>query len=550
MKLAKVLSIKGALLDKYQLGSYLEKIASDHVLQENSDEATYPIPRLKENFKFITETYEILNEHLKKGINIHPAGEWLLDNYYIIEESVKTIEKELTLKKYKSLIGIGSQPYKGFARIFVLATEIISYTEARIDSHSLEDFLKAYQTKKTLNMEEIWSIGIFLQIAIIENIRNICEKIYSSQIQKYKVEDIIERLVEYKTPHNQKFNIKLNYKTKIIESSQMKYPFIEYMSYRLKRYGKKAYSYLEILEEQVSKTGTTVSDIIRKEHFDIAVKKVAIGNCIKSIKEIGRINFLEIFENINGVEELLKQDPAKVYEKMDYKTKAYYRNKIKEIAKRTKISELYITKKALELAKSYENTVENSSEKQSHIGYYLISNGIKDLYKTLQTNKKPHKNKSSVKLYIFSIVLLSTVIAIVLSYYIAKQQNIILGVILFILAYIPVTQIATYIIQYILNKSVKPRLIPKMDYINGVPKEDATMVIIPSIVKSPQKVKDLISKLEVFYLANKSENIYFTLLGDATVSSKEKEEIDEEIINAGRTQVKKLNEKYPNERNG
>ena len=54
-------------------------------------------------------------------------------------------------------------------------------------------------------MEEIWSIGIFLQIAIIENIRNVCEKIYSSQIQKYRVEDIIERLVEYKTSHDQKY---------------------------------------------------------------------------------------------------------------------------------------------------------------------------------------------------------------------------------------------------------------------------------------------------------------------------------------------------------
>lgn len=286
MKLAKVLNIKGALLDKYQLENYLEKIASDHILQDYSAEETYPIPRLEENFKFITTTYEILNEHLKRGINIHPAGEWLLDNYYIIEETVKTIQKELTLKKYKSLIGIGAGVYKGYARIFVLATEIISYTEARIESHSIEDYLKAYQNKKTLNMEEIWNIGMFLQIAIIENIRHVCEKIYSSQIQKYKVEDIIERLVEYKTPHNQKFNEKVNYKTKIIESRQIKYPFIEYMSYRLKRYGKRAYSYMEILEEQVMKMGTTVSDVIKKEHFDIAVKKVTIGNCIKGIKEI------------------------------------------------------------------------------------------------------------------------------------------------------------------------------------------------------------------------------------------------------------------------
>lgn len=79
---------------------------------------------------------------------------------------------------------------------------------------------------------------------------------------------------------------KPNYKIKILESREMKYPFIEYMSYRLKKYGKKSASYLKILEEQVMKMGTTVEEIIRKEHFDIAVKKVAIGNCIKSIKEI------------------------------------------------------------------------------------------------------------------------------------------------------------------------------------------------------------------------------------------------------------------------
>ena len=183
MKLAKILNIKGALLDKEQLESYLEKIASDHVLQERSNPDTFPIPRLQENFKFITKTYEILNDHLKIGINIHPAGEWLLDNYYIIEETVKTIQKELTMKKYKNLIGISNGAYAGFARIYVLATEIVAYTEARINAHTLEELLNAYQNKKTLNMEEIWNISTFLQIAIIEMIRGICEKIYSVQIQ-------------------------------------------------------------------------------------------------------------------------------------------------------------------------------------------------------------------------------------------------------------------------------------------------------------------------------------------------------------------------------
>ena len=217
MKLVKILNIKGALLDEQQLENYLEKIASDHILENKSEKATYPIPRLQDNFKVITKTYELLSTHLKMGINIHPAGEWLLDNYYIIEETVKTIQKELSLSKYKNFVALATGPYKGFARIYVLASEIVAYTEAKINTHNLEQLLSAYQRKKTLNMEEIWNISTFLQIAIIETIRNVCEKIYSVQLQKYKVENILERLVELKPKEQIRFKVKANEKRKVTE---------------------------------------------------------------------------------------------------------------------------------------------------------------------------------------------------------------------------------------------------------------------------------------------------------------------------------------------
>ena len=76
----KNLNLKGANLDKYGLEQYLEKLASDHVLQKDSEKQTYPIPKVKENFAKISEVYHLLDEHIKLGIPIHPAGEWLLDN--------------------------------------------------------------------------------------------------------------------------------------------------------------------------------------------------------------------------------------------------------------------------------------------------------------------------------------------------------------------------------------------------------------------------------------------------------------------------------------
>ena len=201
----KQLKLEGALLNKQELYEHLEKIASTHNTKIKSDKNTYPIPGLKENYQVIKEVYNLLNEHIKQKIAIHPAGEWLLDNFYIIEEVTKSIEKELTLEKYTKFVGIANGKYQGFARIYVLSAEIVNYTDNKITREILENGITAYQTKKNLSMDEIWNIGLFLCIAIIENIRQICEVIYVSQVEKFKVESIVERLVDLTPKQNQKF---------------------------------------------------------------------------------------------------------------------------------------------------------------------------------------------------------------------------------------------------------------------------------------------------------------------------------------------------------
>ena len=147
MRASKILKINGTPLDKIQLENHLQKIASSHNLVGKSSKDTYPVPHLLESFKVIQDVYNLLNEHLKLGISIHPAGEWLLDNLYVIEECVKQKEKELTLRKYISFLGIANGQYQGFARIYVLASEIVAYTDNRIERRDLEDYLASYQTR-------------------------------------------------------------------------------------------------------------------------------------------------------------------------------------------------------------------------------------------------------------------------------------------------------------------------------------------------------------------------------------------------------------------
>ena len=533
LKNKRYLNIKGTNLDNEQLINYMEKLAIDYDITNLCSKETFPIPRLNDNFKFIQKTYNILNEHIKKKIGIYPAGEWLLDNFYIIEETVKNIRNELTEKKYKNFQAIYSGPYKGFARIYLLATEIVAFTENKIDEDVLELCLTAYEKKKTLSMEEIWNLPIFLNIAIIENIRAVCEKIYLSQTQKYKVEEIVERIID-KTEYSKQQYKKSKESTN--SYSNTSYPFIEYMSYKLKRYGKNGIPYLNILEEQVNRTGLTVSDVINKEHFDIAKQKISIGNSITSIREINRINFLNLFEKINGVEELLRHDPANVYANMDYKSKEYYRNIIKKISERNKISEIYITNTLLKLANNAD------TKKKRHIGYYLIDKGINSLNEELGIKRETNINRS--RIYISSFFIVVFFLTVLFGIYIYNKTNLAVSILVSIFGIIPISEIYIQTLNYVLSKITKPVMLPKLAFLDGIPEEYRTMVVIPTIVNSKEKVKELFNKMEVFYLANKDNNIYFTLLGDCTSSKNKEEECDSEIIEEGIHQAELLNEKY------
>lgn len=624
----KQLEIKNSILDKQSLKKYLEQFSADNKIINSPDKNTFPVERVIENKNYIDLVCKLLTEHAKLKLPIHPAGEWLLDNYYIIEKAVKVIQKNLTISKYLSLPAIEGS---GFVRIYEIANEIISYTDANITEDDLIEYLEAYQVQKKLSMQEIWDIGLFLQICIVEKIRKISEKIFETQIQRYKAQNLVNRLVDQKK--EKKINIDVN----------SKYSFIEYLSYKLRQYGKISIPYIEALDNEIRKSGMTLDDVISREHFDIALKTLSMKNSITALKNIERFNIVKIFERTCEVEKILKTDSAKIYEKMDFSTKEYYRNEILEIAKKCKVSEIYVAQTAIQLCnenfqknnitqimqvqklnsinennenninnlqqkanlnenknlgekqnnnentvakiKQYENksitslpninlknfknnkmnkkallklfnsqyeiakeiqiekikkNFDKQSElvnfKKSHIGYYLIDEGKKELIQKI-TNKKINimNNEEKARLYVYLILLVSIFTALILGIWLKWVA---------ILLFIPIQNMITKIFQYNLCKIKKPKVLPKMDYQNCIPKEAATMCVIPTILKSKEETTEMVQKMEEYYLANKSENLYFTLLGDCTNSDKSKSKNDKEIIDEGIQQTKILNQKY------
>ena len=137
--------------------------------------------------------------------------------------------------------------------------------------------------------------------------------------------------------------------------------------------------------------GTTSSEIIKAEHFDMAVRRVSISNAILSIKNVARLNWIDIFESINCVEKILSTNFG--YEKLDYNTKEIYRNAIKNIAKKANVSEIYVANQVISLASEYND----------NIGEFLIRDKQGELFKGIDYKKTAtDKLKGFIKKYKFA----------------------------------------------------------------------------------------------------------------------------------------------------
>ena len=102
------------------------------------------INRLDHNFETIVSVYEHLNQKAYDKRNFSPASEWLLDNFYKIEEQVKVIREEITKRNFLDLNVLDRGFLKGFPRSYAIALELVSHTDGSLDEEAIVRFVNAY----------------------------------------------------------------------------------------------------------------------------------------------------------------------------------------------------------------------------------------------------------------------------------------------------------------------------------------------------------------------------------------------------------------------
>ncbi|HHW47868.1 MAG TPA: glycosyl transferase, partial [Clostridiaceae bacterium] len=389
----RIIEMSDTSLTCEELEDHAKKIAVEHSVYRKKHFINWPIYRLNDNYNYILSVYKSLSDDAQKKRTIPPGTEWLLDNFYIIEEQVKCIRREMPKEIYMRLPVLKHGQLKGHARIFAIALELVSHTDGQIDESIILNYLKAYQSHNILSDREIWAAPIMIRIALIENIRHICERLKDTQNQWRKADDIADEIFAAEGLDNDSKISAIRNKIRVTHETSPS--FIEHLSYRFRRAGRGYVQALRYIEENLARYGTTLEDIRRKEHNSQAAYAVSMGNCISSLKLVSSLDWIDIFESTSRVEQILREDPDGTYPLMDLPSRNYYRNRVEEIASAYNISGIHVAREAIVLAKNYflsrsdsasDNNNQYNDKRFSHVGYYLVGKGIKDLTERLSSS--------------------------------------------------------------------------------------------------------------------------------------------------------------------
>src|SRR5205814_9201654 len=104
------------------------------------------------------ESYRGSGKAIREERAITPAGEWLVDNFHVVDEQLREIRGDLPPGFYRKLPKLAEGPLAGYPRVYGIAWAFVAHTDSRFDPDTLRRFVQAYQRVQPLIVGELWAV--------------------------------------------------------------------------------------------------------------------------------------------------------------------------------------------------------------------------------------------------------------------------------------------------------------------------------------------------------------------------------------------------------
>lgn len=537
------------VLNHDDLLNHAQEIAKIHTHVGTGKYRRALLARMKENMAFLAGGYAEITDYVDRTKEMVPAAEWFLDNYYLIKDLQREIYRSFPRHYERELPSLASGKYQGYPRVYALMVELVEHTDSQLQGETLKDFVNTYQTLVPFTSGELWAIPIMLRLVILENIRRLVEQILFAQSERETADNWLLPFFKLEHAPEQWDNILESMSVPRLYSSA----YAERLLKRLRDFGVDGVPILRWLDKVVAKQDLSIEGLAKLEHQRQAMSQVFMGHAIGSLRFLMEEDWPRFFEEISLVQKILAADPAGIYLEMDFDSRDEYRHQVEKLSRHLGISELVVARTVLARAEQADPA---ASPELAHVGYYLVGKGRPSLERELEEewgvmrrlfrHQRHLARRYPALVYFSGIALVLGLLFHVFHLYALREWplNPGLSLLLFAVLLIPLSSLAVTTVNWVVCRALTPTFFPKLELRNGIPEKMRTMVVIPTLLTNVGRVHDLLEQMEVYYLANQDENLFFALLGDFADAPEENVAGDEEIIRAAKQGIEALNHKY------
>jgi cyclic beta-1,2-glucan synthetase len=480
----------------------------------------------------------------QKADVISPAGEWLLDNHYIVQEHIREIRTNLPGGYYQELPKLANGTLAQYPRVYELAIELIAHTEGHITLENVTLFVREYQRVAQLKMGELWAIPTMLRLGLVENIRRMSLRVAARLDEVETADAWASRIMEANEQSPDALAAALD--SFIRDHPTFTPNFVTRFLHQIRSY-QVNFTPLVWLEQWIAEDGPSAEVAVMRSNRMIALTQITVSNCITSLRAIARFDWKEFVESQSATEKILRKDLSGHYGQMLFGTRDHYRHVVEHIAKRTKKPEEEVANIALGLTVQGHG---QGDEPRSHVGYYLIGEGRSELEEatgyTPPLTERVHRwtQRHPTALY-FGGIAVMTALLLVVVFKVVPAVTMGERIAVFLLTFLPANEIAISIVNQLVTLLMPPHVLPKMEFRDdGIPDEYRTAVVVPTLFSSVRAVNEALAHIEVQYLANRDPNLFFAILSDFTDADAETKPADEEILRAAIGGIEELNRKH------
>ena len=458
-----------------------------------------PLPqRIPLLTRYLRSVHAQLTTTADEALAASYAAEWLLDNFYAVEQALRQVAEDLPLHYYQQLPKLGAPAALiGYPRVYAIARAFLAFEEYQFDLERFVRFVLAYQQQNPLTMGEGWALPILLRFVLLEDLALAAQRVAGlTDAQSY---DSIER-------------------TTTLEDGEVVATAIPTLRQLDTQDWQSFFERVNIVHDMLCGDPAGLyaqMDFTTRNHYRTQIEQLAAA---------ANVSEVEVTETV-----------------VELAQAAYTATTRVSGAIGTRFGEA-------------ESDLDLTLPRACHVGYYLLDGGrtqvaARTRYRpTGWTRLQQRILHHPTPIYLGGITLFALLIlALVVGYGVRAGASAwgLTGILL--LTLVPALTLAVNFINWLVTHTLPPHSLPKLDFSDGIPAQCRTVVVTPALIASKSDVTTLFNELEQHYLRNPDPYLAFALLSDFSDAPAQTMPEDAALLEQAQTLVTALNERYPHQ---